>query len=134
MLALILIVLCSTITTTDMLPEIEITAPRYSSQETDSVGMISEVIVYGDRYSPQSANSLVRTYDKYRYTYQQLFDNIYNYGILIITALFMVAFVVIVLVKEDHHRHAYVPRHEQESPLHRWVRKHYDLKNGNWKK
>lgn len=132
MLSLILILLGSTLPANDILPEIEITAPKFYSKMSDSVGMIPEIIIYGEKNEPQSVNKMIRTYDRYRTTYQQIFGIIWNYGILIVTVLFIMTFIIIVLVKEYHHSHVFVPRHQKESQLHRWVRKRHDLKYGNW--
>ena len=131
--ALMFIVLCSMLASDNMLPEIEITAPRYSNHEADSVGMMPEIIVYGKEYSPQSVNRLLKTYDGYRSSYRNSLDHILNYGILIIAAIFFFTFVIIVLVKNNYHSHILVPRHEKESQLHRWVQKHHNRKYGNWK-
>jgi hypothetical protein len=117
MSALIFCVLCSTLTTDDMLPEIEITAPRYSNQEADSVGMIPEIVIYGS----------------YRTNYQNSLNHVLNYGILIIATIFILTFIIVVLVKDNHHYHILVPRHKEESRLHRWVQRHYDRKYGNWR-
>jgi len=133
MLALMFTVLCSTLASDNMLPEIEITAPRYSTQEADSVGMIPEIVIYGRGYSPQGTNRLLETYRSYRTAYQNFFNHILNYGILIIAAIFIITFIIIVLVKGNHHNHILVPRHEEESQFHRWVQRHYDRKYGNWK-
>lgn len=133
MSALIFCILCSTFASDNMLPEIEITAPRYSNQEADSIGMIPEIVIYGEEYSPQGANRLLQTYRSYRTSYRNVVNYILNYGILIFATIFIIAFVIIILVKDTHHDHILVPRHEKESQLHRWVQSHYNRKYGNWK-
>lgn len=133
MSALMFTVLCSMLASGNMLPEIEITAPRYSNQEADSVGMMPEITVYGKEYSPQSVNRLLKAYDRYRSGYRNFLNHILNYGILITAAIFIFTFIIIVLVKDNHHNHIFVRRHEKESQLHRWVQKHHNQRYGNWK-
>ena len=134
MVALVLLILSSALSADAMLPEIEVTAPRFSEQPGDSIGMIPEVTIYGEKDTPHSVSQMIRTYDHYKSSYQKLCGTLWNYGLLIIAALFIITFIIIILVKETHHRHAFVPRREKESHLHRWVRKHYDMKHGNWNK
>ena len=78
MITLMLFVFNSTLSVDVMLPEIEITAPRLSEHPGDSVGMIPEIIIYGEKSTPQSVSKMVRTYSHYKSNYQRLCNTIWN--------------------------------------------------------
>lgn len=106
-------------------PEILVTAPRYKSEEADSIGTMPGIIVYGERYEPESEQKLIISYENYRNLYNAAVQFIVKYGVYLAIGIAAVTWGVITYSRFHSFAHEPTVHHvkKKDSALHKYYKR-----------
>lgn len=100
---------------TDVIPVIEVIAPRQLMDEIDSLSMVQGITVYGERdeFAEQG-------YRSYRRSFFNISALISEYAVYFVAAIVTVAFGAIALVKVVRHYHIHLAHQHKHHQLHEY--------------
>lgn len=106
-------------------PEVLVTAPRFHDENTDSIGTMPGIIVYGERYQPEDEQNLIVTYRNFRRFYHAATQFVVRYGIYLAVGIATLTWGVIVYsryIAYAHEPHVH-SKEKEESALHKYYRR-----------
>ena len=100
---------------TDVIPVIEVIAPRQLMDEIDSLNMVQGITVFGERDEVTGQG-----YTNYRKSFFNISSLFSEYAVYVLVALITIIFGVVALVKVVRHHHAHLAHQHKHHQLHEY--------------
>lgn len=106
------------------MPVIEVNAPRYSGEETDSVGMMPGVVIFADRPFSVGGSRGVEEFRQYRSEYPVVAGELVKFVIFMMAFLIFFIIGIIALVRAVRFHHQPVILHDKRNLLREYQQKY----------